>query len=330
LKAITGIYGNNKNLQEISGMIRTTSKFPLYAVAILGLVLTPRGRAQVLVPPTPANQLSVGVATHVTYDSASGLYTYNYTLTNAGTSQQAAWLFALQLNGAVTSSSSPAGWSSAIHDDEPLLSWAATDVGTLPPDFVDTGNIPPSPFVIAPGAVLSGFQLVSPDPPGDATFFAQGDTLLTQVAEDTGDLAQEGQEVPPLTADSFSGSTVGPVPLDTSTVFFGGRRPAVDGFLVFLNLANGDVKTAPVGVVIQFGIDGESVDTKTFAATLNGTDVTALFVPGPNSQQMTAIFSLGTTPLVAGKNVLITSVTGIVPGTTRTANDVDRITFTAQ
>jgi hypothetical protein len=31
-----------------------------------------------------------------------------------------------------------------------------------------------------------------------------------------------------------------------------------------------------------------------------------------------------------GKNVLITSVTGIVPGTSRTATDVDRVTFTAQ
>jgi hypothetical protein len=311
-------------------MIRMTSNILLFLVAILGLVLAPLGRAQVLVPPTPANQLSVAVSTNVTFDSASGLYTYTYTLNNASTSQQAAWLFALQLNGTVTSSSSPTGWSSAIHDAEPLLSWAATDVGTLPPDFVDTGNVPPSPFVIAPGAVLSGFQLVSPDPPGNATFFAQGDTLLTQVAEDTGDLPQEGQEVPPLTTDTFSGGTVGPLPVNTSAVFFGGRRPAVDGFLVFLNLASGDVRTAPVGVVIQFGIDGESVDTKTFAATLNGTDVTALFAPGPNSQQMTAIFALGSSPLAAGKNVLITSVAGIVPGTTRTANDVDRVTFAAQ
>jgi hypothetical protein len=309
----------------------TKIKTLLVAVVLFALVLlAPAARAQVLVPPTPANQLSVTVATNVTYDSTAGLYTYDYTLTNSGASAQAAWLFALQLNGTATSSTAPNGWSSIIHDDQPLISWAATDVGTLPPDYVDTGNIPPSPFVIAPGAVQSGFQLVSPDPPGTTTFFAQGDTLLTQVAEDTGDLPQEGQEVPSLTADSFSGSTVGPVPLNTSQVFFGGRRPAVDGFLVFLNLAGGDVVQAPVGIVIQFGIDGETVDPTTFSATLNGTDVTKLFSPGPNSNQMTAIFTPGTTPLVTGKNVLITSVSGIVPGTTRTANDVDRVTFTVQ
>ncbi len=312
-------------------MTRMKSKTLSVAVATFALaLLAPAATAQVLVPPTPANQLSVAVATNVTYDSTAGLYTYTYTLTNASTSVQAAWLFALQLNGTATNSSSPTGWSSVVHDDQPLISWAATDIGTLPPDFVDTGNIPPSPFVIAPGAVLSGFQLVSPDPPGTTTFFAQGDTLLTQVAEDTGDLPQEGQEVPPLTTDSFSGSTVGPVPLSSSQVFFGGRRPAVDGFLVFLNLAGGDVVQAPMGVVIQFGIDGETVDTATFSATLNGTDVTKLFAAGPNANQMTAIFSLGTTPLVSGKNVLITSVAGIVPGTTRTANDVDRVTFTVQ
>jgi hypothetical protein len=311
-------------------MTRMTSKILLFAVSIMMLVSAPLGKAQVLVPPTPANQLSVGVATNVTYDSTAGLYTYTYTLTNASTSQQAEWLFALQLNSAVTSSSSPAGWTSMLHDDQPLLSWAATDVGTLPPDFVDTGNIPPSPFVIAPGATLSGFQLVSADPPGNATFFAQGDTELAQVAVDVGDLPQEGQEVPPLTSDSISGVTVGPVPLVPTQVFLGGRRPGVDGFLVFLNLATGDVKTAPVGIVTQFGIDGETVDPSTFSATLNGTNVTSFFVPGTASGQMVAIFEIGTSPLVVGKNVLITSVSGIVPGTTRTATDVDRVTFTTQ
>lgn len=312
-------------------MTAMKSKKLFVAVAFVALVLLlPAARAQVLVPPTPANQLSVTVNTAVTYDSTAGLYTYTYTLTNSAASAQAAWLFALQLNGSATSSTSPTGWTSVVHDDEPLISWAATDVGTLPPDYVDTGNIPPSPFVIAPGAALGGFQLVSPDPPGTVAFFAQGDTLLTQVGTDLDDLPQEGQEVPPLTADSFSGSTSGPVALDSSQIFFGGRRPAVDTFLVFLNLATGETKTAPVGVVIQFGINGESVDTATFSATLNGTDVTALFAPGPDANQMTAIFSLGTTPLVTGKNVLITSVAGIVPGTTRTANDVDRVTFTVQ
>jgi hypothetical protein len=63
----------------------------------------------------------------------------------------------------------------------------------------------------------------------------------------------------------------------------------VDGFLVFLNLS-GDTKSAPVEVVIQFGIDGETIDPLTLHA-LNGTDVTGLFVPGSQSPQMVAIFN---------------------------------------
>jgi len=311
---------------SIREKVLTCSLTALFVLVFLQI----SARAQVIVTPTPANQLSPTISTAVTYDSASGLYTYNYTVNNASTSQQAAWLFALQLNGTVSSSSAPAGWSLAQHDDQPLLSWAATDVGTLPSDYVDNGNLPPSPFTIAPGASLSGFQLRSPDPPGNVTFYAQGDTQLAQVAVDVGDLSQEGQEVPDLTQDSFSGTTVGPVPLNSSQVFFGGRRPGVDGFLVFLNLGTGDTKSAPVGVVIQFGVDGETVDQSTFHATLNGTDVTSLFVPGSQSNQMVAIFDLGTTPLITGKNVLITSVDGVVPGTSRNATDVDRVTFTVQ
>jgi len=118
--------------------------------------------------------------------------------------------------------------------------------------------------------------------------------------------------------------------VNTSQVFFGGRRPGVDGFLFFLNRASGDTKSAPVGVVIQFGIAGETVDQSTFHATLNGTDVSSSFVLGSQSGQMVAVFDLGTTPLIMGKNVLITSVDGVVPGTSRNATDVDRVTFTVQ
>src|SRR6266700_64468 len=152
--------------------------FALVSAFFLVTAFRPLARAQVIIPPTPANQLSVGVTTSVTYDSASGLYTYSYALNNASASQQAAWLFALQLNGKLTGSPSPSGWTSVEHDDQPLLSWAATDVGTLPPDYVDNGNLPPSPFTIAPGATLSGFQLISPDPPGNVAFLRKATRSL--------------------------------------------------------------------------------------------------------------------------------------------------------
>jgi hypothetical protein len=286
--------------------------------------------AQVIVPVTPANQLSVAVSTTVTFNPASGLYTYVYTLTNAAASQQAAWLFAIQFNGSGDSPSGPAGWTFAPHDDRPIVSWAATETGPLPPDYVDDGNVPPSVYTIAPGASLSGFQLVSPNPPGNVPFFVQGETKLPQAAVDVGDFPLEGEEVLDFADDSITGVTVGPVPVDPAQIFTGGRRPAVDTFLVFVNLVNGDTKMAPVGIVIRFGINGETVDEPTFHATLNGVDVTASFGPGSQPGELVGVFDRGTSPLQTGRNVLITSVDGVVPGTTRTATDVDRVTFTIQ
>jgi len=225
---------------------------------------------------------------------------------------------------------SPSGWTFMQHNDRPIISWAATDIGSLPLDYIDDGNLPSSPYTIASGATLTGFKFVSPDPPGNVTFFIQGDTKLTQVAGDCSDLPLEGSEIPDFTQDSYTGSTVGPIPLDLSQFFAGGRRPAVDDFLVFLNLANGDVRTSPVGIVIKFAINGESVNQSTFNAKLNGTDVTASFLPGSESGELVGIFNFRTSPLVIGRNVLLISVDGIVPGTTRTATDVDRIVFTVQ
>ena len=83
-------------------------------------------------------------------------------------------------------------------------------------------------------------------------------------------------------------------------------------------------------IVIRFGIRGENVDGTTFTATLNGVDVTASFAAITGVGDRAALFSVGSSPLTLGKNVLLTGVDGIVPGTTRTARDVDRVTFTVK
>lgn len=178
-------------------------------------------------------------------------------------------------------------------------------------------------------STLSGFRFLSPDPPGDITFYAQGETQLPRLAP-----GADADALPPwdhhITTDGVSGTTIGPVPINAPDFFEGGRRPAVDGFLVFMNLIDGDIKTNPLGIVIRFGVRGESVDATTFTATLNGVDVTASFAASPGVGDRVALFAAGATPLTLGKNVLITGVDGVVPGTSRTARDVDRITFTVK
>src|ERR1051325_9418048 len=190
-----GMCGSDRRVKEDTAMYSQSVK-SLIVRSILGLLVVvlaaAASTAQVIVPVTPANQLSVTVSTTVTFNSATGLYTYAYILTNAAASQQAAWLFAIQFNGPGDSPSGPAGWTFAQHDDRPIVSWAATETGPLPPDYVDDGNVPPSVYTIAPGASLSGFQLVSPNPPGNVPFYIQGETKLPQAAGDVGDFPLEG------------------------------------------------------------------------------------------------------------------------------------------
>src|SRR5215218_3426663 len=151
-------------------------------------------QAQIIVPPTPGDQLSATVSTSVSFDSASGLYTYSYTLSNAASSQQKIWLFALQFIGTLVNPQSPSGWTFVQHDDRPIVSWAATETGELPSDYVDDGNVPPSPYTVAQGTALAGFRFQSPDPPASIAFFAQGETKLPQVGEDDSDFPY-GEEV---------------------------------------------------------------------------------------------------------------------------------------
>jgi len=297
----------------------------LFALASVPTVAT----AQVIVPPTPGNLLSATASASVSFDPASGLYTYRYTLSNAASSQQKIWLFALQFTGRLVNPQSPSGWTFLEHDDRPIVSWAATEIGELPPDYIDDGNLPPNPYTVAQGASLVGFSFQSPDPPANVPFFAQGETKLPEVGEDDSDFPYE-ELVHDFTQDSFNGSTVGPTPIDETQFFTGGRRPAVDSFLVFLNLSDGDARPAPAAIVVKLGIGGETVDPTTFRARLNGTDVTSSFVPNGQPGELVGLFDLGSSPLAAGRNVLLTSVEGLVPGTTRTASDVDRVTFTVQ
>ena len=64
-----------------------------------------------------------------------------------------------------------------------------------------------------------------------------------------------------------------------------------------------------------------------FPAQLNRVAVTGSFQPTGNGDERVAIFDLADSPIVVGRNVLVTSVEGIVPGTARTASDGDAFTF---
>lgn len=274
----------------------------------------------------PSNSLSLRANTQVHYDPDAGLYTYQYSFTNESASQLEADLIIVPLNdSSVLNVVAPAGWHGAASSDGSRVGWYATAPATIPPGGDPDGRYP-SAANIKPGQTVSGFSFQSPDPPDFVDFLAQGFTDLPAVGVDTPEDDDEVPTPPPVADEYAIGRCKGPRYSDQ--LFTGGRRPAVDGFLAFRNLAAGDNRPAPLQVDIEFAISGEAVNQSSFRATLNNTDVTARFqVTGPNTRR--AVFQLGSSsPLLLGRNVLLTTVDGTVPGTNRTAKDVDRVAFT--
>lgn len=252
---------------HMSSAAVTGARF-IFVVILTAWLAVSDARGQWLRPPTPANRISVAITPTVSFDPASGLYTYDYSVASNATSLQNVSAFALRLISSGTAIS-PSGWSFFDYASEPISSWEATEAAPDPPDFVDDGSIPPAAKSIRPGSSLTGFRFVSPDPPGEVTFYAQGETQLPLLAP-----GADADALPPwddhITVDSVSGTTVGPVPINAPKFFEGGRSPGIDGFLVFMNLIDGDTKGHPVGIVIRFGIRGENVNGTSFRPPSTG------------------------------------------------------------
>ena len=279
--------------------------------------------ADIIVPVIDQSRVDVTVSLDVQFDASTGLYTYSYQLTSGPGSELDVKTFAVETNAEILDAQAHAGWNLGPVADTPIFDFSAVQVEPLAPDYVDTGNIPPPLFSIKPNETLGGFSFQSPEGPTTVLFYAQGYAPVPQ-ADDEDDF--EGIDIPIFTENSFIGSTIGPG-RDDGVIFAGGRRPAVDGFLGFVGVNDRDTLSLPVVLSLRFAVNGETVDTSTFTAQLNRVDVTGSFQPTGNVDERIAIFDLADSPIVVGRNVLVTSVDGIVPGTTRTASDGDAFTF---
>lgn len=284
--------------------------------------------AEVKIPPKPGNLLSASVSVEVSQDPATHLYKYSYTVTNLDSSVQDGWLFWVEVapETSVVNITAPQGWSAALHGSLPMVTWAATQVNEIPADYDGVSTIP-SPYNIKPGQIVAGFSFESVSSPADAKFYVQGFTDIP-VVDDIDDLYEAGYQPKPVTENSYNGITTSAIVTD---IYLGNRRPSVDGFLGFLNLKNDDVFGVPSTIIIKLAVNGETVDATTFNAVLNGVDVTHLFqVDSMYGGDRYAVFSPDNSPIKAGKNVLVTSVEGVVPDSNRRAADVDRMTFTVR
>jgi hypothetical protein len=280
--------------------------------------------AQVQVAPRPSNQVSVIVNTIVTQDSVSKLYTYNYTVQSGATSQQEVWFIAIEFSGdlrpSIQNAKSPQGWSFGAHNDRQMVSWAATDVGPLPSNFVDDGSIVPSPFQIKPGQSLSGFSFQSPNPPASAITYIQGFTPLPVVVDSANSsaVADLTDQLKDFADDSIIGVAVAP---QGNSATQPNSQKSTTGFISFLNFPDKGTWKSPVNISLKFSIDGETVNRSTFAASLNGVDVTTAFVPGMAPADLIGTFNVGSSPLQTGRNLLFVTVSGTLDGAQQSASE---------
>lgn len=285
----------------------------------------------------------------VTYDAVTGLYTYNYTFRNDLTSLLEIDEVKIPLNGSsAINVVMPRGWTKYVWQEEAWAQLGATLVMAatetpLPPDYVDDGSIPSSPFQIKPGQVLGGFSFQSPDPPVSGNFYAEGFTQLPRLGIDVPEEYEELGLTPPSPFDpSESYKGIVQVPQGPIRSLGGGgtkyvivdplasRDPSMDGFLAFTNIANGNIKFAPLTIDIRFAINGESVDQSTFKAYLNSEDITAEFKTVDALTRRAVIQPEHLDLNIDAWNILLTTVKGTIPRVNNAAWDVDRVTFRVQ
>ena len=276
------------------------------------------------------NKLTANAAATVTYDSNTGLFTYTYVLESGPQSLQEIESFYVPLRGTTAVNlRAPTGWIAFLNTSNGgMVVWCACapEGIVVPPDFVDRGQLVPSIFQVKPGQSLGGFSFQSPDPPTTGTFYAAGFAQLPIEGVDFP--PGMSPDVPTFPDDVFAGQSSSPLRVEST--FLGGRRPAVDAFVTFLTLKDGDSKVAPVLVDIAFGPNGETVYADTFRASLNGVDITGQFVAISSTRRRAYLQLASGSALKSGVNVLTTSVDGMVPGATRTATATDRLKFLVQ
>lgn len=260
------------------------------------------------------------------FDKSTGLYVYTFSLVNFGDSPLLAHEFHVSLRGAnVVSMSAPPGWESSVNRAGSMAGWCACSESgfTVPLDPLDAARGTTSKYALSPGKTLSGFSLTSAYPPSSGTYYVGG---WTPVPVEGVDFPVDGDIFEPdFPMNLRAGNTVLPERNDLLTL--GGRRPAVDGFLVFANLNDFDTLTAPATVDLLLSQNGETVRPETMRVSLNGTDVTTRLKP-IDVQRYRGVFQLGDgSGLKLGRNVLTTRIDGVVPSSGKLATDNDRVTF---
>jgi len=282
------------------------------------------------------NQLNVEIAVDVQRDLNSGIYSYHYNFTNKSDSLQTIRIIFIPVgtNSEIVEMVVPRYWvKSTSSNDDPQLEFSkfAMFVSALTTctNEVDGVCLSLESKGVKPGESLGGFTVKSYRAPLTTTLYIEGFVDPLQVEG----LPEFEYEEP---GDEFTGSlprralavqALAPV----ANEYDGNRRPAVDGFLAFRNLLEGaNFVKAPFELIFDYAINGEiGVNHASLEVTLNRQDITQqfeFFDENGRKGSRTTIYP-DHFALSSGRNILITSIEGQVPDSTRIAKDTDRITL---
>ena len=282
------------------------------------------------------NQLNVDVFVEITQDLNSGIYSYDYSFTNKSDSIQTVGIIFIPVgtNSEIVDMVVPRYWSTdTATNDDIQLEFSKLAMFTAPSfctQEVEGTCLSMESLGIKPGATLGGFIVKSYRSASTTTLYIEGFVDPTQVEG----LPEFEHEEPP--GDEFSGTlprralavqALAPV----ADEYDGNRRPAVDGFLAFRNLLEGtNFVKAPFELIYDYAINGETgVNHASLEVTLNHNDITQQFefFDENGKKGSRATIYPDHFALVAGRNILVTSIEGQVPDSTRIAKDTDRITL---
>jgi hypothetical protein len=163
------------------------------------------------VAPEPATQqaLQVGVDVTVTYDAGTQRYTYAYRLRNLPTSTDTVDVFGIRELIGAENVTSPQHWEgypagNKFYPPGSAVVWFCTDPGPPPAGWgaADSARTYTSTFAPVPGDTVTGFTIVSPNPPGSVQFFARKwGPMHSHVFE---------YDLPPFWSVGVTGTTTGP------------------------------------------------------------------------------------------------------------------------
>jgi len=308
---------------------RTTIGAVLFGFALYATPAT----AQVVELPSLSIQGS-RIDSAVTFDSQRAVYLYNYTLVAAATNQAPITGFSVDIAGRIPRPQIDPQLNSNIARSQRQEQPNTTiPVGVIVPDpsirmlagpnmgaGVSFGYWSKSSAVIQPGETRTGFRLESKFPPA----WREAVIWPSKVSWNAIEAATAGPGVEYSWRDyDLKVEVLAPFDLDESKLFAGGGQSPreVNAFLQYASpsASRSEVPsgTQSCNLTIRFG---PTVNPATFAATLDGQDVTSLFRP------MAGVVDFVTIPLAPGTTKLQLSVEGSTTSG-RTARDTDTLTF---